>query len=99
VFGVDAHRLVLPAGASPAGLGAAACAASAIGLHGSIESAAAHMTPTRHRVTPRAAAHAVYRQLADGPFPALRDAIDPVFQQTAQLFRTVPDVAQREDRS
>jgi sugar (pentulose or hexulose) kinase len=99
VFGIDAHRLVLPAGASPAGLGAAACAAAAIGLHDSIESAAAHMAPGRRRIEPREAEHSLYRGLADGVFPELRDATDPIFEQTARLFHTAPVPAQREDRS
>ena len=99
VFGLPAHRLVLPTGASPAGLGAAACAAAAIGMHDSIDAAAAHMAPSRRRVEPREAERSIYRQLADGVFPTLRAATDPIFEQTAHLFHTAPEMAQREDRS
>lgn len=91
VFGVAAHRLVLPVGASPAALGAAACAASAIGLHPSIESAAADMAPPRRRIEPRDAEHAVYRSLADGVYQHLRDATDPIFRQTYPLFHAATE--------
>jgi sugar (pentulose or hexulose) kinase len=86
VFGVTAHRLELPPGASPAGLGAAACAAAAIGLHPSIEDAALAITPARHRVTGRSAPHALYGRIAADVQPVLRDATDPIFRRTYPLF-------------
>lgn len=86
VIGVTAHRLVLPDGASPAGLGAAACAAAAIGLHPTIEAAAAAMAPARHGLAPRPNEHALYRRLSDEVFPGLRAATDPIFRQTYPLF-------------
>lgn len=91
VFGVAAHRLLLPPGASPAALGAAACAASAVGSYPSIEAAAAGMAPPRQRIEPRDAEHAIYRSLADGVYPRLREATDPIFQQTYPLFHAATE--------
>lgn len=86
VFGVDAHRLDLPPGASPAALGAAACAAAAIGLHPSIEAAALAMAPSRHRIAPRPGPHALYGRIADDVHPLLREATDPIYRRTYPLF-------------
>lgn len=86
VVGIAAHRLVLPTGASPAAVGAAACAAAAVGLHDSIESAAAAMAPPRQRFEPHPTGQALYRSLAEGVYPGLRTATDPIFRQTYPLF-------------
>lgn len=86
VFGLAAHRLQLPVGASPAALGAAACAAAAIGVHHSIEAAAVAMAPPRQRVESREPEHAVYRSVAEAVYPRLRNATDPIFQLTYPLF-------------
>jgi sugar (pentulose or hexulose) kinase len=86
VTGVTAHRLLLPQGASPAALGAAACAAAAVGVHPSIEAAATAMSPDRHGVEPRRVEHTLYRRLSDEVFPRLRTATDPIFRQTYPLF-------------
>ncbi|MGA1555256.1 MAG: FGGY-family carbohydrate kinase [Ilumatobacteraceae bacterium] len=93
VFGVPARRLRLHSGSSPASVGAAACAAAAVGLHPSIDDAALAMAPSHERVEPRPEPQALYGRIAGELEPHLRDATDPLYRRSYPLFHE-PD---RED--
>jgi sugar (pentulose or hexulose) kinase len=78
VFGVPASRMVRDGGAA---LGAAICAAVAVGAYPDFDQAAAAMSPPRESFTPNHANGAVYRQLADAVYHDIRTATDPLYQR------------------
>ncbi len=68
-------------GASGASLGAAMCAASAVGIHPSIEAASAAMGSDRETFTPNPTNVATYRQILTTVLPGIRDYTDPFYQR------------------
>ena len=83
VFGLPAARNVEPGGA---GLGAAICAASAVGIHPDIETAAAAMTGARESFQPDRADTDLYRALNETIYQHIRDATDPLLERSYPLF-------------
>lgn len=83
VFGIPASRSVDGGGAA---LGAAICAAAAAGIHPDIEAAAARMTHPREVVEPDPAHAAIYRQMLEQVYPAIREATDPVLERAYPIF-------------
>jgi sugar (pentulose or hexulose) kinase len=83
VFGIPASRSTGPGGAS---LGAAICAAVAVGVHHDIEAAVNAMTKGRESFAPDAANSAVYRRLADSVYHDIRAATDALFERTYPIF-------------
>jgi sugar (pentulose or hexulose) kinase len=83
VFGITASRST---GASGASLGAAICAAAATGVHPDIATAAAHMASARESFLPDAANGAVYAQMNETVYPAIRAATDPLYQRAYPIF-------------
>jgi sugar (pentulose or hexulose) kinase len=83
VFGIPASRSVDGGGAA---LGAAVCAAAAAGIHPDIEAAAARMTHPREVVEPDPAHAAIYRQMLEQVYPAIREATDPVLERAYPIF-------------
>jgi sugar (pentulose or hexulose) kinase len=83
VFGITASRST---GASGASLGAAICAAAATGVHPDIATAAAHMASARESFAPDAANGAVYAQMNETVYPAIRAATDPLYQRAYPIF-------------
>lgn len=83
VFGLPAARCV-PAGG--AALGAAMCAAAAVGVHPDIESAARAMGPAREVFAPSAANTAVYERINESVYPSIRSATDPLYERAYPIF-------------
>jgi sugar (pentulose or hexulose) kinase len=83
VFGIRASRSVENGGAS---LGAAICAAAAAGLYPDIEAAAARMTHERESFEPDPANAGVYRRMNETVYPTIRNATDPLLQQSFPIF-------------
>jgi sugar (pentulose or hexulose) kinase len=83
VFGIPASRSREGGGA---GLGAAICAAAAVGVHADIETAVAAMTKPRETFVPHPAHHAVYRQMAGTVYHEIRDHTDALFERAYPIF-------------
>ncbi len=83
VFGIPASRSVDGGGAS---LGAAMCAAVAVGLHTDIETAAATMAKPRESFTPDPANGAVYERMAMNVFHEIRSHTDALFERSFPIF-------------
>ncbi len=83
VFGISASRCVDGGGAS---LGAAICAAAAVGVHPDIETAAARMTKTRQSFAPDAAQGATYTRMSDTVYHDIRAATDALYQRAYPIF-------------
>jgi sugar (pentulose or hexulose) kinase len=83
VFGVPSSRVVDGGGAS---LGAAICAAAAVGVHPDIDTAAARMTRPRETFTPNAEHGEVYRRMADTVYHDIRNATDALFERAYPIF-------------
>lgn len=82
-FGVPASRTVTGGGAS---LGAAICAAAAVGIHPDIESAAAVMAPDRESFDPEPANTDVYRRMNETIYQHVREATDPLLERAYPIF-------------
>ena len=83
VFGIPASRCL---GAGGASLGAAMCAAAAVGMHPDIESAVAAMAPARQSFAPDHANTSVYARMNDTVYQHLRNATDPVYERAYPIF-------------
>jgi len=83
VFGVPASRSVDGRGAA---LGAAMCAAAAVGLHPDIDAAAAAMAGDRESFSPDAAATEIYRRLNETVYQSIREATDPLLERSFPIF-------------
>lgn len=83
VFGIPASRCLDAGGAS---LGAAMCAAAAVGMHSSIEAAVAAMAPARQSFTPDAGNTDTYARMNDTVYQHLREATDPVYERAYPIF-------------
>jgi len=83
VFGIQASRARGPGGAS---LGAALCAAVAVGSYPDFETAVARMEKPREHFTPDAGNADVYRRLDLEVFRGVRDSTDRVLEQTWPIF-------------
>ena len=83
VFGIPASRSVDSGGAS---LGAAICAAAAVGHYRDIETAAAHMTKGRESFVPNAANGKVYQQMNALVYPTIRSATDVLLERAYPIF-------------
>jgi sugar (pentulose or hexulose) kinase len=81
-LGVPASRAT---GASGAGLGAAMCAAAAVGVHPSIDAAAQAMCSDRQTFQPDSASTARYDAVAPH-FASIRDRTDSLFESTYPIF-------------
>ncbi|MUH52167.1 MAG: sugar kinase [Actinobacteria bacterium] len=83
VFGIPASRSIDGGGAS---LGAAICAAAAAGVYPDIETAAAHMAPTRESFDPDVDNGSMYRRMNETVYHDIRDATDAVFERSYPIF-------------
>jgi sugar (pentulose or hexulose) kinase len=83
VFGIPASRSVDGGGAS---LGAAMCAAFAVGLYPDIETAAATMSKPRESFTPDAANGAVYQRMGQTVYHDIRSHTDALFERSYPIF-------------
>ena len=81
-LGVPASRAT---GASGAGLGAAMCAAAAVGVHPTIEAAAHAMCSAREAFAPDPAATARYAAVAPH-YSSVRERTDSLFEATYPIF-------------
>lgn len=86
VFGVPAAR---SAGASGASLGAAICAAAAVGLYPDIVAAASAMTIGRTSFTPNMANFSVYRRMNETVYQDIRSATDALFERAYPIFHAI----------
>ncbi|MGI9245434.1 MAG: FGGY-family carbohydrate kinase, partial [Steroidobacteraceae bacterium] len=82
-FGIPASRPVGPSGAS---LGAAICAAVAVGLQPDFPTAVARMEKPRERFQPQAGNVETYRRMNAAVYRDIRDATDQVLQKSWPLF-------------
>ena len=82
-FGLPASRSVEGGGAS---LGAAICAAAAVGVYPDIETAGAHMTGARESFSPDPANVAVYRRMNETVYQHIRDATDALLERSYSIF-------------
>lgn len=82
VFGLRASRSV---GASGASLGAAMCAAAAVGLYADVESATAAMASPRESFEPNPANTAIYDRI-NTIYPTIRAATDSVLERSYPMF-------------
>ena len=85
VFGIPASRSVADGGAS---LGAAICAAAAVGVYPDLETAAERMTKQRESFAPDRENAAVYRRLNETVYQTIRDATDPVLERSFPIFHS-----------
>ncbi len=83
VFGISASRSTDGGGAA---LGAAICAAVAVGLYPDMETAAAAMARPRESFAPDPASTAVYRQISQTVFHDIRDHTDALFERSYPIF-------------
>ncbi len=83
VFEIPASRNVASGGAS---LGAAICAAAAVGIHPDIETAAARMTKGRETFAPDGENGAVYTRVNETVYQAIRGATDPLLERSYPIF-------------
>jgi sugar (pentulose or hexulose) kinase len=81
-FGITASRAAATGGAS---LGAAICAAVATGAHADFATAAAAMEQPRQSFAPEPANVVVYRR-QNAIYRSIRDATDPILQQSFPIF-------------
>ncbi len=91
VFGIRATRSE-HGGAS---LGAAMCAASAVGLYPGIEKASIAMAAPRESFEPNPSSTDVYRQMLDLVYPTIRNATDPLFEVAYPIFHPIFHTDQR----
>ncbi len=84
VFGVPASR---SAGAGGASLGAAICAAAAVGLYPDIETAAERMKKGRESFAPDAATTEIYGRMNETVYQTIRGATDPILERAHPIFR------------
>jgi sugar (pentulose or hexulose) kinase len=84
VFGIPASR----SERGGASLGAAICAASAVGLYASIDDAAATMTATRQTFSPKADNTAMYRRMIDSVYPDIRNSTDALLERSYPIFHS-----------
>jgi len=82
-FGIPASRARGPGGAS---LGAALCAAVAVGSYPDYATAVEHMEKPREQFAPDAANADLYRRLDLEVYRGIRDSTDPVLERTWPLF-------------
>jgi sugar (pentulose or hexulose) kinase len=83
VFGLPASRSVEAGGAA---LGAAICAASAVGVHQDIETAAIAMTKGREEFAPNTANTAIYDRMNQTVYQDIRSATDPLLTRAYPIF-------------
>ena len=84
VFGIPASRNDGRRGAS---LGSAICAAVATGVYPDFATAAAAMKRERESFAPDAANHDVYQRMNVNVYRAIRDATDPILEQSFSIFQ------------
>ena len=82
-FAIPASRSI---GAGGASLGAAICAAAAVGVHPTIGTAAAAMTHERESFDPDPAASDVYRRMNETIYERIRDMTDPLLERSYPIF-------------
>ncbi|MEY2400923.1 MAG: hypothetical protein QOJ08_1034 [Ilumatobacteraceae bacterium] len=82
-FGIQASRIVDGGGAS---LGAAICAAVAVGLYPDMETAAATMTRPRESFAPDPANGAVYERMSKAVYHEIRSHTDALFERSYPIF-------------
>jgi sugar (pentulose or hexulose) kinase len=85
VFGITTSRTTGSGGAS---LGAAMCAAAAVGVYPSIDSAVAEMAPARETFAPDLAATDLYRRIGDDVYHGIRDVTDRLFERSGHTQET-----------
>lgn len=83
VFGLPSARNVEAGGA---GLGAAICAARAVGVHPDIETAATAMSSGRETFHPDLGDTGLYRDLSETVYQHIRQATDPLLERSYPLF-------------
>ena len=83
VFGIPASRCTDGGGAS---LGAAMCAAAAVGMYTDIETAAASMAKERQSFLPNAANGATYARMAETVYHDIRNHTDALFERAYPIF-------------
>jgi sugar (pentulose or hexulose) kinase len=83
VFGIPALRSATGGGAS---LGAAICAAAAVGVHSDIATAAEAMTQQRESFLPVVADSEIYRRVGETVYQDIRAATDPLLARSYPLF-------------
>lgn len=83
VFGLQASRSV---GSSGASLGAAMCAAVAVGVHPDMETAVAVMASERETFSPVPTNTELYRRIIEGVYPNIRSATDALLQRSYPIF-------------
>ncbi len=81
-FGIPASRCS-HGGAS---LGAAMCAASAVGIYPDIDAAAEAMAAKREMFMPNRHTGNLYQAMIDSVYLDIRDATDPLYQRSYPLF-------------
>jgi sugar (pentulose or hexulose) kinase len=82
VFGITASR----SERGGASLGAAMCAAAAVGLHPSIDSASSNMAGRRESFAPTAANTNVYRRMNNTVYQDIRSATDALYERAYPIF-------------
>jgi sugar (pentulose or hexulose) kinase len=87
-FGIRATRCQ-HGGAS---LGAAICAASAVGLYPNIDAAAHSMSTPRESFEPNPSSTAIYRQMIDMVYPDIRNATDALLERAYPIFHTTSEL-------
>ena len=85
VFDLPTSRANGPSGAS---LGAAMCAASAVGIHSSIDAASAAMASGRQTFTPDPMTVPRYREIITTVLPGIREHTDPLYARSFPLFHS-----------
>ena len=83
VFGLRASRST---GSSGASLGAAMCAAAAVGVYPNIETAVSVMASERETFSPISINTELYRRVIEGVYPNIRPATDALLQRSYQIF-------------
>ncbi|HEY0518308.1 MAG TPA: FGGY-family carbohydrate kinase [Ilumatobacteraceae bacterium] len=83
VFGIPASRCIDGGGA---GLGAAICAAAAVGWYPDIPTAAAAMTRPRQSFAPDPSNGAVYQRMSEAVYDTIRTHTDALFERAYPIF-------------
>lgn len=83
VFDIPASRCVAGGGAS---LGAAMCAAAAVGAYPDIETASANMAGPREFFAPNAANSGIYQRISDTVYHDIRQHTDALFERAYPIF-------------
>jgi sugar (pentulose or hexulose) kinase len=83
VFGVPAVRNVVN---SAAGVGAAICAAVALGVYGSFEEAAQNMVHMRDEFSPNMENHSLYNRVNDEVYRDITKVTDDILKKTWPIF-------------